>query len=158
VELAAAVAAAQTDAGRSGAVWLHGTGRRPIEARAGAGAPVLWPLLEALAEAEPDGRLALGEWLRQHLGRVLPRGGTLVLVTPQPPAGWIGPLLLARRSGVEAAAVLLVRPGASRADSVEACGALQQAGISAWAVDDVEDLAAQLALGGGRAPRRRAEA
>jgi uncharacterized protein (DUF58 family) len=150
VEIAAAVAHAALV--RGDALALHTTGRTPGELPAQRGTAAVAALLEALAQARPDGAQPVEAWLARQAVR-LPARATLVLVTPAPAAGWRTALAGLRRFGVEPVAICVLAPGASRQAGAATVDALQRAGVRAWAARDAEDLARQVAAGrAGSAP------
>lgn len=134
VEVAAALAGAALATGQE--VHLRTTGERPIELALRAGGGDMRSVLLALAEARPDGPLAVGDHLRPGTARP-------VLVTPAPAEDW-GRLLAARGgAGNEPAAVLILAPGEDRRRAEADCAALARLGIQAWAVTGAAELARQ---------------
>ncbi len=106
VILAASIAAQYARGGERRAVGLLMAGRTPVMLSPVAGSEQFWRILQALAEAEPDGRQPLAGLLAQA-GPSLRSGRTIVVITPSQDGEWVAPLLplMARGNTVTAALI-----------------------------------------------------
>ena len=152
VEITAAIAHAALS--RGDLLALVATGKRDIKLPPSRGSAAVAALLDALAQAQPDGERPVAEWLRRSLRRLdgLDRS-TVVVVTPSNGQEWAQELAATRRLGTEPMAVQVLPPGADRDDAARRVGALQRVGLTAWAARDAEDLARQLAPARGAVMR-----
>jgi hypothetical protein len=128
VIVAGSVAAAALAEGRSVGL-IADDGRRRL-VRPGAGSRQLWRILGELVDCAPSGALSLAELLGAELaGRGNLSGASVVVITGDLGAAWLGALTGAAGGRPAGSAALLVAPSASAAAPCEA--ALASAGVAA---------------------------